>query len=96
MTTYQSRVSAEAEAAYALLAVHVPDQETGNCRICRTAGPCRPANAAANRLVDFGLPLASPSRPDRRRNTWRGWLRPYLGQRAVRPNVRPAPAEGQR
>nr|MDT0663115.1 hypothetical protein [Micromonospora sp. DSM 115978] len=97
MTNYQSRAAAEADAAYALLGAHVPDPETGNCRICRIAGPCQPANAAVNRLVELNRPLLRPSPdPDRRRNMWRGWLRPYLGRREVQPNVRPMPERARR
>jgi hypothetical protein len=59
MTTYQSRERADAEAAYAILATHILDRETGLCLVCRTAGPCRPANAAANRLADLGFPLTA-------------------------------------
>ena len=61
MTTYRSRASADAEAAHATLAAHVPDRETGICPVCRTAGPCLPANAAANRLVELDLPVLSPA-----------------------------------
>ncbi|MBF9130051.1 hypothetical protein I0C86_14060 [Plantactinospora sp. S1510] len=61
-TTYQSRTSADAdaEAAHATLAAHVPDRDSGICPACRTSGPCPPANAAANRLVDLGLPVLAP------------------------------------
>jgi len=65
MTIYQHGASADAEAAQATLAAHVPDRESGICPACRTAGPCRPANAAANRLVDLGLRVLTPS-PTRR------------------------------
>jgi hypothetical protein len=65
MTTYRSRASLEAEAAHAVLAAHVPDRDSGNCPVCRTAGPCSPANAAANRLVELGLPVLLPEPPRR-------------------------------
>ncbi|MEO3745181.1 hypothetical protein [Plantactinospora sp. B5E13] len=61
MTTYRSRASREAEAAHTILAAHVPDPETGTCPICRTPGPCQPANVAANRLVELGFPVLPPT-----------------------------------
>jgi hypothetical protein len=42
MTIYQSRTSADAEAAHATLAAHVPDRDSGICPACRTSGPCQP------------------------------------------------------
>jgi hypothetical protein len=49
--------ASDAAAAYALLALHIVDRQTGACPMCGTFGPCRPANAAAARLLDLGLPL---------------------------------------
>ncbi|MEN3614959.1 hypothetical protein AAH979_36190 [Plantactinospora sp. ZYX-F-223] len=82
MTTYRSRASVEAEAAHQMLAAHVPDVETGVCPICLVAGPCQPANTAANRLVELGLPVLPPTipRPGRAR------LLAYVG-----PVLRAAP-----
>lgn len=75
MTTYRSRASVEAEVAHRMLAAHVPDRETGICPVCRAAAPCQPANAAANRLVDLGLPVLPPVTP----HTGRSWLLAYAG-----------------
>jgi hypothetical protein len=61
MTIHQFRANADAEAAHATLAAHVPDQESGLCGVCRTAGPCPSANAAANHLVDLGLAVLAPA-----------------------------------
>ncbi|SCE67602.1 hypothetical protein GA0074695_0229 [Micromonospora viridifaciens] len=83
MGVYQSTTSrlwcrdeAEAEAAREILASHVPDPESNLCVVCLVPGPCRPANAAANRLVDLGRPVLPPDEPRRRRTGWRGWLGP--------------------
>jgi hypothetical protein len=82
MTVYRStsrlwhRDEAEAEAAREILTIHVPDRETGLCEVCLVPGPCRPANAAANRLVDLGQPVLPVDQPGRRRG-WRGWLNPH-------------------
>lgn len=48
-------------AAYAILATHRIDPGTGQCAACVVPGPCRPANVAANRLVELGLPLCEPA-----------------------------------
>ncbi|GAA3744144.1 hypothetical protein GCM10022225_29700 [Plantactinospora mayteni] len=82
MTTYRSRASVEADAAHQVLAAHVPDRETGVCPICLVAGPCQPANVAANRLVELGLPVLPPVVP----HTGRGRLLAYVG-----PVLRVAP-----
>ncbi|MET7948002.1 hypothetical protein [Micromonospora sp. NPDC005324] len=79
------RDEAEAEAAREILTSHVPDGETGLCAICLVPGPCRPANAAANRLVDLGRPVLPADRPRRRRG-WRGWFDPH---RRVLPRTAP-------
>jgi hypothetical protein len=88
MTVYRSnsqlwrRDEADAEAAREILAAHVPVKETGLCAICLTPGPCPPANAAANRLIDLGRPVVPPDQPRRKRgSSWRGWLGPQ--QRTV-------------
>ncbi|MBO4204735.1 hypothetical protein [Micromonospora echinofusca] len=94
MTVYRSssslrwhRDEADADAARQVLAEHVPDDETGRCVVCLTPAPCRPANAAANRLVDLGRPIGPPDEPDTRRpRGWRGWLTPRR-----RPMPRSAP-----
>ncbi|MGN9774916.1 hypothetical protein ACTMS0_03945 [Micromonospora sp. H33] len=92
MGVYQSTIGrvcrdeAEAEAAREILRSHVPDPETNLCVVCFVAGPCRPANAAANRLVDLGRPLLPPDAPKRRRTAWRGWFGPRR-----RPMPRRAP-----
>ncbi|HEX5540685.1 MAG TPA: hypothetical protein VFX60_03860 [Micromonospora sp.] len=65
MTVYRSSRRSDGEAAYALLAAHRIDPEIGQCPICLIAGPCRPANAAANRLAELGLPLVDPADPHR-------------------------------
>lgn len=61
----QQRDAANAAAARALLAAHVPEQNSNRCVVCRVHGPCRSANAAANRLVELGQPIPPPteSRP---------------------------------
>ncbi|HEX5597554.1 MAG TPA: hypothetical protein VFX61_16285, partial [Micromonosporaceae bacterium] len=46
-------------------AAHRLDPETGQCPICLVPGPCRPANVAANRLAELGLPLVDPADPHR-------------------------------
>lgn len=93
MTIYRSssllwrQDEADAETAREMLAAHVPDKETGLCVICLLPGPCRPANAAANRLVELGRPLVPPpDEPRIRRTGWRGWLGPRR-----RPMPRSAP-----
>ncbi|NJP34245.1 hypothetical protein [Micromonospora thermarum] len=82
MGVYRSTVSrswhreeAEAEAAREILASHVLDRESGLCAVCLVPGPCGPANAAANRLVDLGRPVLPAHRPRRRRAGWRDWFR---------------------
>lgn len=92
MGVYQSnsrqrnrRDEAEADAARAILASHVPDPENHLCVVCLAPGPCQPANAAANRLVDLGQPVL-PAEPRRgQRAGWRGWL----GQHQVVPRRAP-------
>ncbi|MEW2385879.1 hypothetical protein AB0873_27840 [Micromonospora sp. NPDC047707] len=81
MGVYRSAVSrswhrevAEAEAAREILASHVPDRESGFCAVCLVPGPCGPANAAANRLVDLGRPVLPARQPRRRRAGWRDWF----------------------
>jgi hypothetical protein len=99
MTLYRStnhhrplwREDAEAEAAREILAAHVPDKETGLCAQCATPGPCRPANAAANRLTELGRPIPPPEQPKRRRG-WRGWFNPdRTHNQATRRHDAPAP-----
>lgn len=68
------RDEAEAEAAHDILHSHVPDPETNLCVVCLVPGPCRPANAAANRLVELGKPVLSPEPPKGRRTGGRGWF----------------------
>ncbi|MEO3775679.1 hypothetical protein ABGB16_02275 [Micromonospora sp. B11E3] len=83
MSVYQSksrlrkRDEAEAEAAHEMLATHVPDQETGLCGVCLDPGPCRPANAAANRLVELGRPVLPADQPKPKPVGLRAWLRPH-------------------
>lgn len=77
MSTYRSRASLDAEVAHQIIAAHVPDLE-GVCPICRTAGPCQPANAAANRLVDLGLPVLPPAPPAYRPRHLRAYVAPFL------------------
>jgi hypothetical protein len=83
MTIYRStsqlwrRDEADADAAREILAAHVPVKETGLCVVCLTPGPCPPANAAANRLVDLGRPLVPPHQPRRKRRAWPDWLTPH-------------------
>jgi hypothetical protein len=43
------------------LAIHQMTIETMRCAICRQVCPCEAANAAANTLVDRGIPLARPT-----------------------------------
>ncbi|TDB71000.1 hypothetical protein [Micromonospora sp. KC721] len=92
MGVYRSRHSqvwhrdeAEAEAAREILDSHVPDPESHLCVVCLVPGPCQPANAAANRLVDLGRPVLPPDPPGRWPG-WRGWWGP---RRRALP--RPAP-----
>ncbi|MEQ4300771.1 hypothetical protein ABNF97_05140 [Plantactinospora sp. B6F1] len=79
MTTYLSsslaeRDAADAQAAYDMLDAHVLDRETGLCLVCLTSGPCRPANAAANRLVELGRQVLTPEPAKYRSGGWLGWL----------------------
>ncbi|MGX7677040.1 hypothetical protein [Plantactinospora sp. DSM 117369] len=85
MTVYLSsslaeRDTADAQAAYDMLDAHVLDRETGLCLVCLTPGPCRPANAAANRLVELGRQVLTPepakhrSHGNHRSGGWHGWL----------------------
>lgn len=83
---YWRRDEAEAEAAREILTSHVPDPETNLCVVCLVPGPCRPANAAANRLVDLGRAVLPPESPGRRRAGWRGWFGP---QRRTMPRRAP-------
>ncbi len=69
-----SREEAEAEAAHEILTNHIADPENGCCTICLAPGPCGPANAAANRLVDLGRPVLLPESRRDRRAGWRGWF----------------------
>ncbi|MER7455415.1 hypothetical protein [Micromonospora sp. NPDC126480] len=87
MGVYRSSVSwhreeAEAEAAREILASHVPDRDTGLCVICLRPGPCTPANAAANRLVDLGRPVLPAIEPRQRRTGLRGWFAPRRTDRS--------------
>ncbi|MFK3980091.1 hypothetical protein ACI2K4_06870 [Micromonospora sp. NPDC050397] len=82
MTVYRSnsqlwRDDADADAARDILAAHVPVEETGLCAVCLVTGPCPPANAAANRLVELGRPLVPPHVPRRKRRPWTDWLSPH-------------------
>ncbi|MEV0155340.1 hypothetical protein AB0H57_16575 [Micromonospora sp. NPDC050686] len=74
------RDEAEAAAAREILASHVPEPERQLCVVCLVPGPCRPANAAANRLVELGRPVLPPERPRRQPGRW-GWFGPQ--RRAV-------------
>ncbi|WP_329017341.1 hypothetical protein OG271_12450 [Micromonospora rifamycinica] len=69
------RDEAAAIAACHVLDSHVPHPDNHLCLICLVPGPCQPANAAANRLVDLGRPVLPPDQP-RRRAGWRGWFGP--------------------
>lgn len=80
------RDEAEAEAAREILTSHVPDPESNLCMVCLIPGPCRPANAAANRLVDLGRPVLPAGEPRRRRAGWRDWFGP---QRRTMPRRAP-------
>ncbi|QOC94512.1 hypothetical protein [Micromonospora craniellae] len=73
----ESRARSESRTAYEIIAAHIPDHDCGLCRVCLVAGPCRPANAAANRLVELGLPVLDPVLPARRRDVLRRWLAPH-------------------
>ena len=76
---------ADAAAARTLLTSHVPDPDTGLCLVCFTPSPCRPANAAANRLNDLGQPLPLPEQVQPRPGGWREWLWRPFHWRAPRP-----------
>ncbi|GIJ27962.1 hypothetical protein Vqi01_31240 [Micromonospora qiuiae] len=78
------REEPEAEAAREVLASHVPDEDSV-CVICLVPGPCGPANAAANRLVDLGRPVLPTDPPRPRRSGWRGWLAPRRTRRSSSP-----------
>ncbi|GIG88881.1 hypothetical protein [Plantactinospora endophytica] len=90
MTAYLSsspaeRDSTDAQTAYGTLDTHVLDRETGLCLVCLTPGPCRPANAAANRLVALGRQVLAPEPAQPRSGGWHGWpdtLRRYLARTA--------------
>lgn len=82
MGVYQSvhrssdRDEADARSAHAVLAGHVPD-ENGLCAACLEPSPCRPANAAANRLVELGRPVLPDDPPPRRPAAWRSRWFPH-------------------
>ncbi|MGW0435220.1 hypothetical protein ACWDV4_22115 [Micromonospora sp. NPDC003197] len=86
MSVHRSRARAETEAAYEILTAHVPDRETGLCQVCLSPAPCSSANAAANRLVDLGLPVLTPVLSRWRLTQLRRWLAPHR-----RGTLRPAP-----
>lgn len=86
MAVHQSRARAEALAAHEMLAAHVPDPESQLCRVCLAVAPCSPANAAANRLVELGLPVLEPVLPPQRRDALRRWIAPH---RRGRPRSAP-------
>ncbi|MEU5939151.1 hypothetical protein ABZ807_08150 [Micromonospora sp. NPDC047548] len=93
MGVYQSTIGqrwhrdeAEAKAAREILSSHVPDSESNLCVVCLIPGPCRPANAAANRLVDLGRPVLPAEEPRRRRAGRRNWFGP---QRRTMPRRAP-------
>lgn len=88
MTIYQSGRHGEGEAAYALLAAHRIDPETEQCPICLIPGPCQPANAAANRLAELGLPIIEPTAPERP-GRWTDGLRTAAAWIAPRPAAAP-------
>ncbi|WP_018585530.1 hypothetical protein [Salinispora arenicola] len=86
MAVHQSRARAETLAAHEMLAAHIPDPESQLCRVCLTVVPCSPANAAANRLVELGLPVLDPVLPAQRRDALRRWFAPH---RRGRPRSTP-------
>lgn len=86
MAVHQSRARAETLAAHEMLAAHIPDPESQLCRVCLTVVPCSPANAAANRLVELGLPVLDPVLPAQRRDALRRWFAPH---RRGRPRSAP-------
>ncbi|WP_026189844.1 hypothetical protein [Salinispora mooreana] len=77
MAVHQSRARAETLAAHEMLAAHVLDSESQLCRVCLAVAPCSPANAAANRLVELGLPVLEPVLPPQRRDALRRWFAPH-------------------
>ncbi|WDZ85995.1 hypothetical protein [Micromonospora cathayae] len=77
MGVHESRARAESRAAHEIIAAHVADQEPGICRVCLAPGPCAPANAAANRLVELGLPVRTPVLTAGRLAVLRHWLAPH-------------------
>ncbi|NBE82316.1 hypothetical protein [Micromonospora rubida] len=80
MGLHESGERSENRAAYEIIAAHVLDP-AGLCRVCQVPGPCRPANAAANRLVELGLPVCPAAVPESRLaalRRWRAWARPCI------------------
>jgi hypothetical protein len=83
MGVYQSmhrlsdRDETDARAARTVLANHVPDPESGLCAVCLEPAPCRPANAAANRLVELGRPVLPDDPPPTRPAGWRSRWFPH-------------------
>ncbi|WP_329016846.1 hypothetical protein OG271_11385 [Micromonospora rifamycinica] len=73
MGLYETRARVESRAAHEIIAAHVADPESQQCRVCLTVVPCPSANAAANRLVELGLPVLDPV-PPLRRSALRRWL----------------------
>lgn len=86
MGVHESRARAESRAAHEIIAAHVADRGSDLCRLCLVPGPCAPANAAANRLVELGLPVRTPEVPTARFAALRRWLAPHR-----RGSPRPAP-----